>query len=973
MDFITAENQFRQLTYQYEQQRISIEQYRTEISQLQVTDAYGRTWMLQEGSGQWFVFHDNQWIASDPHQLQTQNESQPHNKKPNKNWLIAGMVLAVIVCLLAATAAGGYWLYRNGKLAFLDNFRSPTTQLNNSASQIDLSVNQVQNYTFQAGQEQEIDSNGAKIKIPDDALDSGVSAKVFVSDPGSQLQKIVSDVFQTQTRFYEVIADGENDGTGWATVTVPAGGGEPYLMEVIDGKFIALTSLQGSTGNLTFQVPIGSAASAQGDESVRMTGTSQFAVLQAPLASNLSSFGHLASAAPQVDPRSCGIDNHIKGTPYMSKIEYQTMSFCRKNIEGTIQVVVYPPDTPNVTPGMVDPIVDTIEEIMKAYENEGFSAAKLEDRWRKRLRVEIDAGSGDPYYSSAIGIVHIPEDSVKKSGSQDLRFELAHELAHWVQDSAYNFTSSYWANWTGISSTSKWWLEVSAENMTFIYNSTAVERNLTMYGMTTPADAKTPFQFSPDQWNDQLYIHAQLVKVFMCENSAVCPINQNGFVAAINNGTFPYDAAAIAKVTANLKEFARYLLGKPPQNANPVIPIMPAVSSGSGYGEFVNAKGGGVEVEYQKTGYQPQMQEVKGEFGKTIKISASVEKGAVYPLVIKGPINAQSAGLPIEIKISAGTPFYYRLGDGDIQFSDGTKEIVLGPVHPTMGLEKVRIVAVASDAAKTFLAIVQPINLNGDWLLFSKHLLSHSIRCEDMETVTIHPEESATVAAVYTSFPAAVAGVYSLDSGGISYTWSGQSGADLTFGGDTAIELAGIALLTNDGIKLQNKLTIPEPQTNNAPAGPLVSGIGISSLMGALFLKKQRKKLLSLLVILNLVLLSSCSGGFGGFYGTYSNDIIFTKIETAGNKSSATIYQEMAGGQQNGEDNVIDSSGISGVVPRYVLTGISNATMDITVVTWVSTTDSTDTITNRCNGTLQYEVIGMIVDDGQIITLFPEE
>lgn len=68
MTFSEAEQRFRFLEDQRRRGILSVEQYRAELAQLRVTDQWGRTWMLQEQTGQWFVFHEGQWCASQPPQ-----------------------------------------------------------------------------------------------------------------------------------------------------------------------------------------------------------------------------------------------------------------------------------------------------------------------------------------------------------------------------------------------------------------------------------------------------------------------------------------------------------------------------------------------------------------------------------------------------------------------------------------------------------------------------------------------------------------------------------------------------------------------------------------------------------------------------------------------------------------------------------------------------------------------------------------
>ncbi|HUM37144.1 MAG TPA: hypothetical protein PLQ85_09765 [Anaerolineae bacterium] len=68
MNFTEAEQRFHFLEDQRQRGVLSLEQYRAELAQLRVTDAWGRLWMLQEQTGQWFVFHEGQWRPSQPPQ-----------------------------------------------------------------------------------------------------------------------------------------------------------------------------------------------------------------------------------------------------------------------------------------------------------------------------------------------------------------------------------------------------------------------------------------------------------------------------------------------------------------------------------------------------------------------------------------------------------------------------------------------------------------------------------------------------------------------------------------------------------------------------------------------------------------------------------------------------------------------------------------------------------------------------------------
>lgn len=64
--FQEAERQFRWYTDEYHGGRLDQASYRSAIDQLRVTDAQGRQWIQQEGSGRWHVWTGAQWQPATP-------------------------------------------------------------------------------------------------------------------------------------------------------------------------------------------------------------------------------------------------------------------------------------------------------------------------------------------------------------------------------------------------------------------------------------------------------------------------------------------------------------------------------------------------------------------------------------------------------------------------------------------------------------------------------------------------------------------------------------------------------------------------------------------------------------------------------------------------------------------------------------------------------------------------------------------
>ncbi len=65
--FQEAERQYRWYTDEYHGGRLDLAGYRNAINNLRVTDAQGRLWTLQEGSGQWHVWTGSQWEPAMPY------------------------------------------------------------------------------------------------------------------------------------------------------------------------------------------------------------------------------------------------------------------------------------------------------------------------------------------------------------------------------------------------------------------------------------------------------------------------------------------------------------------------------------------------------------------------------------------------------------------------------------------------------------------------------------------------------------------------------------------------------------------------------------------------------------------------------------------------------------------------------------------------------------------------------------------
>jgi len=981
MDFQTAESQYRYYSEQCNQGKITYQQFLDAVNKITVYDQTGQLWMLHAQTAKWCVYQSGQWVFKDPPFTPPASVAQPvyipppqvapvinyqpgipsgpvyqmPSQRKKKSPLL--LILGIIVFLCSGLAITGFLLIKSGKFSsLLSNLPFEfSTQKSSAPVEGKYTLDPVQTVTVGGGQSVVVDSNQATVQIPIESLPAGVNGQFVVSEPNNVLKKEIGALANLVTPFYQLTVEGENDGSGMATFSLPANGEPLFLVELFDGKYLAASPIEYSGSSASIQLPIYSSLTDAGDNSFSFQGTYAFAFITPQQASIPQLEVKLASQKKQADQNDCTIRYQFNISGYGAQEIKNPTSFCRKGGNDTVRVMYNTTYTPKMTTDSADNVVGIILKIMAGYQTEGFSAANLAKNGT-RVNVIIEAGSGDPVYTPSNGTVYIPMDSI---GGDTLSSELAHELAHWIQDAAYNMTSSYWSDKLGISSTAKWWLENSAEDMVMLYDPAYIDKNLTYYGTTSLGnDKRTPFQLAPNQWNDDLYNHAQILKVFTCDNPSVCAISPSKFVEAINNGTFPIDSGAVDKMSQHLEEYARYLLGKSPQSANSAIFLMNGVKNGSGYGETVTPVSDKSALAFKKTGYEPQMKLSSGDSGSELDIQARIEKGGVYPLMIESPINVELAGNPVEVVVEAGTPFYYIEDKGEIKFSDGTSKITLGPIHPKAGMSGLRIVAVATDGEKTFTAKIRTIDISGDWLFAYKDIISNSMVCDQTGVDDpMTPEEIAQLTSYINSYVTSITGVFTRDPGTNAYTWTISPGADLSFDSDTTAIVNGASLVDGKGITVQTSVSVPESTSFTPPIKGLPVALASSGFLGICLLWKRKKCLRILMVFLALLLISGCSAFFY-LYGDFSTSTLIDQLLPPTPENAVKIF---------GSDVDIASSEYH---PRYIVSGVTTADVNFTMGAGAVTMEGTDEGKTVCSGSIVYRVNGFLLDDG-VITDFP--
>lgn len=952
MTFEEALERYRRLDTQRQREAITEQQYLDQVAELRLQDAGGRWWTLQPHSGAWMVYDGNAWVLAEKPSTTVSAPARAARPARKFGWGLASVAILVLMCLCIGVGGVVAWNYGDQAIEMLRNMGQPGEDDSSpeGAPLIDLQPRQMLPVTPGGGPAS--DGKGVSLSATAGSVEAGVAVQMEVSQGSGPMVKALAKDF-TLSDFYQVTAAGTNDGATPAELRFTADNPGARVAAVIDNHYLAVLDVPPSGGQIVLQADIN--PQTPGSEQVESMGPggSIAYVLLTPLGATGSQTapgsGVLMAPAGEVDPRRC--------TPDVSH-RAEIISYCRQSLAKNIQLM-YSAHS-GMTDQTADMLVDYIETIMLEYQRLGFTNANLmPDR---PLRVVVEPGNDDPVYKPGNHTVYIPKDTAMGITTPKQTHALQHELAHFIQHRAYWMIKNYWGSIVAAGS-GRWWMEVSADNMAFLLDPTYMGDQLVDYGAPAPALQKTAHQYAPLQWNDELYIHAHLVKVFMCDDTSVCPVSQKTFIEAINGGTYPYDEAAVAKVSANLDEYARYLLSSAPQKGNTAVPLPDARRD---YMERVDGKIGASEIDYdfEKNGFSPQLTRAEKDGQKTLKVDASVEKGAVYPLTIanNGAKSGGKPSTPLMITIEPGLPFYYRLDNDAPVFNDGSKKTMLGPIHRDMGKANVRIVAMAKDAAGSFKAEITPLDLRGDWVFWPENFTADSsFNCTntDPESLKLDRDGTAQISVILHDLSATV-GTFNYDPTDHNLlNLDVPPGARLP-GGDSedealVVEYIGNAMVSSKEITAQIKATLPKRSDESRLPGAALAGV---LLPGGLALgsrpgRRWRAVFIGVVILGLLLSLSGCVGF--EIYGASGGNYTFQKIasnedKTIGQLSTMKYWTD--------------------AVPTWVLSdGKGHLDVDLTVKVSTSIMGEEKEDEAHCTGGIDFKVTGFIVPDGKITTM----
>ena len=965
MNFEQAQYQFQQLEALRQSGQIDPAQYRAALETLQVVDERGVIWRMQEFTGAWYFFWEGQWVPyvapvqpAQPVQNYQAGAPQafagqaPLQKRRSRAPLIIGGALTLIAVLVGIYILFTQVLNPPGTLAGTGDSPIPAGQELPTRSPVDfLKLDKLSDASVTADGSPVTDSNGVSIQIPPEALltDSGNGKAVVTTfKMQGQLANALSKNYTIDSPIYTVEAEGQQDSTGRAALVFPAASPNSRLVQIIDDRYLMPVDTQPVDGKLTFYARMGpdDSQALEPSTSLRFDGSMRFVVITPKKASR-------SEIAP--------VSAQMQKTPgVICTVADETgINYCLSNEDKTVKVGW--DASLKFTYDEAYKVAKEAEKWMKVYAGPdiGFTNADLSSYWFA-MQIVIEAGSGDPQYSPKVGIIYMPLDFARSIGSGEGTNSLLHEMGHWIQDEAYKMC------WAGLKTrvgagSNYWWLEVAAENMVMLAKPDAIKDNMTTYGAITGSNNSLVWQMAINQWPDDFYAQAQLVKVFMCDDAA-CPLSQKTFVAAINNGTYPYgDASALNKIGANLEDFARYLIGARPQKTNTGISLDAVRDSGT-FGEVLQvAKKTGQSLFYLGHQGRKPVINVKSLDGfDSLEFNAPLERNGVYPLTITS--REGYVGMPVMLTVEAGLPLVYRVDGGDVQTHSGDRPLIIGPISANMGYKEVRLAAYSSAAGMNFKASLKIIDLKGAWTMQATNLnapTSNGVFCDN-------PPEGGSDN-LYLFLP--TYGNIAIALGDFSPTGSADK-LEWTFlpervppSDDPGDFTQNYSMeITPEEIIIKGMLDVPKEQSSVPSKGQAAAGLGgfslgILGMVGGLRLSRRwprrlRKLAAPVLVLLVLALLLS---GCFNFYGTSDVEIKITRLE-ASNGSTDAVWN-------------VRTQLVPDTVPIWTITQATGTyVIDSTTATSLELFSEEATYNyNHCTGTIIYDLKGGVYPDVTLV------
>jgi hypothetical protein len=873
--------------------------------------------------GQWVLLPAGAAINIGQTTLHLELASQPAQPAPQtsrkKIWLPVLGVFGIALCVCLAAAGGvAAWKYYPRLAGPLPGQTAQTESQEANLAPTAEPLNppqSVETLPVSAGGPAVQDSHGVSVEIPAAVLPQGQAASLESASFSHGMQQELEKAYTVESLAYSVSAV-DQDGMGQVKLSLPAPSADSRLAVLIDEKYAGVLDIEPQNGLLQVDLFLGAPLQASSAPTETLfIASNRYFVVTPKTGASLPSLGNNLWVSFPAQADSSGGKSCIT--------EFWLQSHCWRNQEGTVYVFWednVPGDLKETEYLRIEDMINAVAEIMRAY-NQDYHFNNAAISKSNPVYIIIDPSEPEPTYSQKTGNVYLNWSVVGSITSQENHCALAHELMHWTEDSAYTMNAA------AVSNSKAWWLEMAAENGSFMIDPACIDRNLATYGRAVTNGNLLPLQSESLVWNRKegaRYIQALQVYGSLCSGGANCAMSQDQFVAAINGGSYPFDdAGVLSAYQRSAKDMGLFLMGKHPAEANVSAHLPPSTQEGGAFAEYIWLKA----VPSPKMEVSDNGKQIQSTGSVEAAVNASIAQGGEYPLWVSngkgmpGNTRAGYTSLPAMLIINAGTKLWYELDNGEAVFHDGGKELTLGPLSDKLGTGLVRLVAVAPDAAATFTAKVKPVDLSGDWLA---QLSNPSVNILDCPSSTDSDTENGfdtsevsklEMLAILSSY-----GTYVADpavSDGSHLIWQGTLPEGATAESDITIK--------PEVIEVKYRIDIPKPENsgllppwlapkfgqswpprvqsgarlNSLPGSQLgfavMAGtllLALAWLFGAPRIKTYREghpaissraihfgstAVLSLALLVGAVWLSGCVGF--GIWGSFDGTITFNKLE----------------------------------------------------------------------------------------------
>ena len=813
--------------------------------------------------------------------------ARPAPAKRKSIWLAAGGAAAALACLCIAAVVAVVVLAR---LREGGGLLSPAPATGGTTAPEKLAFTTAATLSVPADGAFAMDEQGVGASMAEGVLDSGTSGVLTSADLDPVHSDQIDSDYEIRSLAYSVVASGDSDGKGQAVLRFPAASPEARLAVVVDDTYLGLLELEPEGGFLTIQTHVAARSGATDWSPADGDGAPRRYLVVVPRKPSAETRGDQLSTAASTGPVGGALFSlppaHARQPAPLRRCDLIGVTICL-----TDGSVYFYHKNPLADEATLAGAASAVRAIMDQYAALGIAASRI----GPSNPIHIVLGTyGNPIYSALTGNVYLDWTNIQnlQGPAPEFQANLSHELGHWLQDCTYVMTSA------SFSQLARWWLEVSAENLSFLQNPAALGSNLTSYGRLQEAgDVRYGLQLAPFTWpgeTDARYIQAIPVHVGMCDDPAICLFSRDQFIQAINSGVNPFASGGMSSTYyLQLEDTARYLLGHPPVNANSGIPIPDPLRLGNIGNEWVAVleQAGGTGFDKHVDSQPPQVQTSADE----VTINASIDRGGLYSFRFANTGRAigleapMRPGLPAYLEIQGGAPFLYTVDNGEPIAEDGSRTLYIAPVHDSMGLQLVRAAAYAQDGPGTFQAKAGYIDLAGEWTTQAFAVTNSASECGEgrLSDMTEVAED------IFLKFLGAF-GHFEADGTAtdtLRYTWVQDQPLPE---GTENLTLSASAQVTTQDIRVEYSVVLPEPSDATswlpwASAGVVGKGIrparalvpvslGAIGLAALVYKPRRAKVLLALVIIGLLPQLAACDLKFD-VWGDFGGEYTFRRLE----------------------------------------------------------------------------------------------